>query len=1334
MKSFITRFPLTSLLFFISLTFSGCQNFFAGAELKNELQSIIDYANTPDVTVKISTNNLFGTLTAETGGTYKLGSSHKLSFQTEDDYQFCTWNVYNAQDELVGCTENDVIYIADAKNPVTTFEIKKNVSDYKIVANCQLRPSVTIATPQFQSTGVNRDRDIILNFNTEIDSSNFRYSENEVKQLEKAGNSFEDFKDADGRAYGYCNENGVVYYKNIKIRNENNPSENLLAFFGIPEINGSKLIISPKKGIENQFELDSNGLKDIKVIISNLVNNNGIKLFKDYEYSYRVCDKTDSQTKVTVQNDTSMGKLISSGSGNYSVGSEINLSFTENEKYKFIEFNIDDSDTSRITSAITFCSYDSTKGVCEAVVTILEGDGNLSISAKCVPRPVIESYSPLYISAGSTFDSDIVINFHTPVAKECFVYSEEELISLGESAVPVKNDDEEIIAVDVAGKRYFKNISIVDNQNKNIAEFYKKLTLSEDGKALTLNFDKSRLFDFGDSSTKDIYVTLNSSIYSVYENDGVAEKVLLSDKAENQEFSFRVRNTTDAKAKIFFSAYYDESISPAGSMGIMNYNEEQEFNLGQKVTVNFTPASDYEFLRWSVTGDSEGSLLFEGDKTSTTLVFTVTGEAEGIVIKPYCEKLNTSKLLFSTPSGTISPSGYVTVRRNETIDLICKVSEKNCFAKWKVVNTVSGDELSKEKYEKYFEFADIKNPETSVKVLFDSKNLSIVADTYLRPTVYDHDPINQITGTDRDQAIRIFITPGIDEKTLYYTEDEIAAIDTQVYTLLDAGNLKDHKYYGYWKEGNEDSIVYKNVRITNRADVNENLLKHYGAPYIQDEKGTVVVIPPNTKELPPEYKEILVTLGTEYGYLSDDKTTVIGLYDNNLVFSYKTNAATDTTKPSFDMTRFSMKGKLNSDTKLEILPCETEPTIPASGVFDKNFYEKYYIKPEADGSIKFDFDIHFSDEGMNLKSLSMCMASVRDNEYKKPPMVLPLEKELQFKSASTDGWFTQEDFVLTDYFGNESLNGLYKIWFIAKDLAGNETSTENTGFFYVLIDRAAPRVIEDENYVIYVKNGSVKIDNVVKAKEPDTVETYVQFWDKPNNPDSQRNMIEQFDITADGSVECSGWGKGAEAFFEITTKDAFGNTCTYDYSYNEKFKIETAAEYGMFMYKDGYFSKTAANKDDICGLVVTADYSGGNNNVGVVLKETYKAKPVDVEAGILPVPALSGVLAGNTSYTIPSVDIWESKIGKGTDELETFRKFGEMGNSLYADEYRIHLVTGTFLTAYYFAFNANDNEYAMYDALSSSCYISLTKDLIHYKSKTENYFIKYLVTYEDTAE
>ena len=183
-----------------------------------------------------------------------------------------------------------------------------------------------------------------------------------------------------------------------------------------------------------------------------------------------------------------------------------------------------------------------------------------------------------------------------------------------------------------------------------------------------------------------------------------------------------------------------------------------------------------------------------------------------------------------------------------------------------------------EQYEKYFEFGDIKNPETSVKVLFDSKNLSIVAETYLRPAIYDHDPINQITGTDRDQAIRIFITPGIDEKTLYYTDDEKADIEKKGYKMLDAGNLKNHKYYGYWEEGKEDSIVYKNVRITNRADVNENLLKHYGAPYIQDEKGTVVVIPPNKGNLPPEYKEILVWLLT-IGILTALVTRFVDLFD-----------------------------------------------------------------------------------------------------------------------------------------------------------------------------------------------------------------------------------------------------------------------------------------------------------------------------------------------------------------------------------------------------------------------------------------------------------------------
>ncbi len=163
---------------------NGCENFLEGSDLKNNIDDAVEVANTPDVTLKITANNAQGTLTGETGGTYKLGSWGKLSFEENDDWQFVMWKVLDTSNNEVSCTEKDVIFIADSASISSTFKVNKNISGYTIHAYCEQRPSVSISSPQFQTNGVNRDRAIIVTFNSNIEKSNFRYtSEEEAENL-----------------------------------------------------------------------------------------------------------------------------------------------------------------------------------------------------------------------------------------------------------------------------------------------------------------------------------------------------------------------------------------------------------------------------------------------------------------------------------------------------------------------------------------------------------------------------------------------------------------------------------------------------------------------------------------------------------------------------------------------------------------------------------------------------------------------------------------------------------------------------------------------------------------------------------------------------------------------------------------------------------------------------------------------------------------------------------------------------------------------------------------------------------------------------------------------
>lgn len=1295
-----------SIFYFLSCLLFSCENFLEGNDIKNDVEKQIELANTPDVTVAVSCNNSYGTILSGSSVTEKLGTNNiELSFTESDAYQFVNWQVHDKDGNAKNCSKDDAIFIQNPNEMKTTFSILQNVAGYYISAECRQRPAVTLATPQFQTSGVNRDRAIIVAFNEEIPKINFRYSEEESAALVEKGCTL--LSDSDGEAYGYIKD-GVVFYKNIKIRNDNDKAENLLSFFGVPELSGNSLTINPKKGSGNQFELNSNNLKDLEVTVDGSVNKDGIKMRASYVWKYRVSNTTDEQTSINFTIDSKQGDITPFGSNKYSVGSEIKVKVTETDLYRFEGWEVSADESQIIYVAATGSVYDENNGVCETTFKVFEGGGDVSIKPVCAPRPVVESFAPDYITAGTDFDSTIVLNFTTGVARENFVYSQDEINAYGASATAVRIDPQDsssdIIAVDVGTQRYFKNIIIKDEFNQNIAVHYRKAELSEDGKQLKISFDGSRLFDFKNNSVRDVYVTVNSSIYSVYKkSDETTENVLLSGKGKNPEFNFRVRNTSESKAVVNFNVFDGST-----SMGSMTYNGINEFNLGQKISVIFAPSADYEFLRWSVTGDTDGSLLFDDDKTDTTLSFTVLGKADGIEIKPYCEKLNRSKILFETPSGTISPSGSQYVRRNEVVDLICKVNDKDCFAGWKVVNTVSDEVLSAEKLEKYFEFGDITSPETTMKVCFDSKNLKVLADTYARPEVYDHDPINQISGSNRDQSIRVFLTKGIDESTLYFSADEVAEYKKKGYEILDAGNNMKHKYYGCYKVGDFNSYIYKNLSIVNRGNTSENLLKHYGAPYLQNPEGTIIVIPVNTTDLPPKYKEIRVTLGTEYGYFSDDGKTLIGLYNNNLVFSYKTNDKLDDSKPKFSGVKFSgiKVDGIESDISSTELSAEAEPS------YDN--YKGYYLKPDSDGNIDVKLSIEVSDDGMNLNSLFMCMEQLRDNGYNELTNSYYNEYSLEMSVASTVGTFKSNTFRLSDYFRGDTMNGFYKVYFKATDLAGHESKSDD---YYVLIDRHASKVINDQDYKFFVKNGHVKVTGLSKAAERDTKKTWIMFNDDDNK---------KYEITSD-DIDV-GFDKNQDVEIKIITEDWFGNIATFNSEYNPDFKQKAGASDFMYMYDDGYFSNSIIDASKIYGLVVSTDYSSENQKVEIAYKPNFKSTPNEIESGVYPDPGLTGKLSG-CSYRIPEADLWMKTVSKNR------KKFFDIGESLDKEEYRdgkLSSITSIPNRSYYYL--KKDDHFVMYDAYMLNDYRTGYDELRYKQADMDNeYLVKYFITYEDSA-
>ncbi len=955
----------------------------------------------------------------------------------------------------------------------------------------------------------------------------------------------------------------------------------------MPEVSGNKLSIAPKKGAENQFELDANGFKDVEVTLNNSINNNGIKMHSNYGWTYRVSNATDEQTLVNFAVDSKCGEMTPSGKASYNVGSEIKIKFTESELFEFIDLEIVSEDGLSVYADVTGRTYDKQSGISEAVITVLEGNGNLTIKPVCAPRPVVESFAPAYIAAGTNFDSSIVLSFGAEISKESFVYSNDEFASLGETATAVRanpnDENSDIVAVDVAGKRYFKNLTITDEENENVAIHYRKSELSEDCKKLTVYFDGSRLFDFDGKASKDIYVTVSPEVHSLYTKaDGTKEKILLSDKGKSQDCNFRVRNSSESKAKVTFSAYDGST-----SMGTMNYSGEKEFNLGETFTVNFESNEAYGFVKWVVSGNEEGNLILS--ENGTLLTCTVAGGCEGITITPFCEKLNLSTIFFETTSGSVSPSGFVDYRRNAKIQLVSTISSDYCFIKWKVKNTLTNEIYSEEKAAQYFKFENLNAAITTATVLQDSANLSIVATAEAKPRVYATTPNGLSNQVDRDSNIRVFMNKGLSEKSLYYSDDEAKAFEAKGYKVLYENESDKKNPYGYYSlESDLSSYVFKNIKITDNSD-GTNYLKYYGCPYLGDSTGKVLIIP--VKKLPksnvdstpdpdknlPGNREILVEIGTEYGFYSDD--VLVNLENVNLIWAYKTNGNFDTTKPTIVSSSTSIKGTNTSGG----CTYTSGNSIPSSLASNKSWYQTRLVKKSDNGTVPVTLKVTANDENSNLQSVTLVAQKVVDSDYNEINTDNPTSKyTLPIVISGQNGTFNGTiNLIDKNTLGLDE--GLYKVYFELIDQVGNKTVTDSSHYYYLLIDYTPPK--DAGNLKFYINNGKVQVLNLRKNFNTD-------------------KDYESHSVTLGGTGKTytddntfTSLTNGVDVPLVITTNDIFGNTTEYTYQLN------AGAKPGMYMYEDGTFSIDYYSEKSAYGIVVSSDFT----NIKVVTKPVYIA-------------------------------------------------------------------------------------------------------------------------------
>ncbi|MBR5400507.1 MAG: SUMF1/EgtB/PvdO family nonheme iron enzyme [Treponema sp.] len=130
-------------MLFVTVLFTGCDNFLKGTKVRDELDRIIAYNNAKSYTILVTADKDSGQIKKPISGelTQKATDVFEIKFEPNPEYSFARWEV-TSKDLPAGENINDYIELEDAENPDTKVTFKKELSSIVINAVCPHLPFV----------------------------------------------------------------------------------------------------------------------------------------------------------------------------------------------------------------------------------------------------------------------------------------------------------------------------------------------------------------------------------------------------------------------------------------------------------------------------------------------------------------------------------------------------------------------------------------------------------------------------------------------------------------------------------------------------------------------------------------------------------------------------------------------------------------------------------------------------------------------------------------------------------------------------------------------------------------------------------------------------------------------------------------------------------------------------------------------------------------------------------------------------------------------------------------------------------------------------------------
>lgn len=496
----------------------------------------------------------------------------------------------------------------------------------------------------------------------------------------------------------------------------------------------------------------------------------------------------------------------------------------------------------------------------------------------------------------------------------------------------------------------------------------------------------------------------------------------------------------------------------------------------------------------------------------------------------YIANAPTIKIHFSSDYGSINYMGADEYKKDVTYPLIFNAFTDYAFIEWKVYNKKLNKELID--FSSYIRIENVNENSTEFTVLStEYSELEIRPFCVERPLVLNATPVYQTTGSYRDEPIVVWFDSQMSEASIYFNEEEIPENKEPVYSQREG---YEDKIYAYGDMDEESGKIvnkeFKNIRIMNLIS-QQSIADCYNEPYF--ENPTKLVISPEKTNLPPMSAQIVVSVEKNMTSLKNGKE--VSLY-NSKKWNYLTNVNTDQDKPGFintseDKIKVEIKNYFGSIT--EISSKNNYNSLTESDL------KSIYLK---DNKIK--LYMHFQDLLSGPAEAVIHYARMYDENYE-ITNDSPKFKTLTCMTSGTDGYFTSSmenkstaeiDFEYNSD-GTKIPDGIYKVWFGAKDKNGNEKLSYegNDKYYYVLKDNTAPSV---SNISYNYKNKKITWNSVT---EP-LYKVEVKYTNKSIANSSA--TVKNFSRDVRSSDYVIDFGNNSEPYYyfiETSIEDIFGN-------------------------------------------------------------------------------------------------------------------------------------------------------------------------------------------------